>query len=67
MINSILPSPDSFSDREDDASSINLLRVVCRLAEMRESRKLHPLGNVASNILSRLDIVAMVALSGIVI
>jgi hypothetical protein len=65
--NSILPSPDPFGDREDDASSINLPRVINRLVETGESRQLHPSRHVASNILSCLGIVAVVALLGVFI
>jgi hypothetical protein len=64
-LNSIHHSPDPFGDWEDDASSINLPRVINQLAEMGESRQLHPLRDVASNILSRLGIAAVVALLGV--
>jgi len=57
------PRPTPFSDREDDASSINCFRIVDWLVEKRESRQLHPSRCVASNISPRLDIVAMVRLT----
>ncbi len=63
--NSILPSPNPFGDREDDASSINLPCIINRLVETEESWQLHLSGHVASNILSCLGIVAVVALLGI--
>ena len=59
------PGPTPFSDREDDASSINCFCVVDWLVEKRESRKLHPSRRVASNILPRLGVVSEVALPGI--
>jgi hypothetical protein len=57
--------PIPFGDREDDASSINLPRVIDRLAEMGKRRQLHPPRHVASNISSCLGIVAVVALPGV--
>ncbi len=63
--NSILPSLDPFGDWEDDASSINLPRVINWLAEMGESWQLHPSRHVASNILYCLSIVMLVVLLGV--
>jgi hypothetical protein len=59
------PRPTPFSDRKDDASSINCFRIVGWLVEKRESRKLHPSRRVASNISPSLGVVSMVALPGI--
>jgi hypothetical protein len=66
VFNSILPSPDPFGDREDDASSINLPRIINQLAEMGKRWQLHPSRHVTSNILSRLAIIAVVTLLGVI-
>jgi hypothetical protein len=63
--NLFLPSPNPFGDQGDDASSINLPRIINRLVEMGESQQLHPSRHVISNILSRLGIVTVVALPGV--
>jgi hypothetical protein len=62
---SILPSPNPFGNQEDDASSINLPRVIDQFAEKGESQQLHLSRHVASNISSRLGIVPVVALPGV--
>jgi hypothetical protein len=59
------PPPIPFSNREDDASSINLPRVINQLVETGKRWQLHPSRHVTSNILSCLGIVAVVALPGI--
>jgi hypothetical protein len=59
------PPRISFGDREDDASSINLPRIINRLVETGKRQQLHPPRHVASNILSCLGIVAVVALPGV--
>jgi hypothetical protein len=59
------PPPIPFGDWEDDASSINLPRVINRLVETGKRRQLHPSRHVASNILSCLGIVVVVALPGV--
>ena len=66
IVNSILPSPNSFSDREDDASSINcFFYIIDWSIEKGEGRELHPLRRVASNISHHLGVGTMVALPGI--
>ncbi len=65
VFNSILPSPDPFGNQEDDATSINLPCIIDQLAEMGKRWQLHPLRHVTSNILSRLGIVTVDALPGV--
>jgi hypothetical protein len=59
------PPPIPFGDWKDDASSINLPHVINQLVETGKRWQLHPLRHVASNILSCLGIVAVVALPGV--
>jgi hypothetical protein len=59
------PSPIPFGNQDDDFSSINLPRVINRVVEMGKRQQLHPSRHVASNILSCLGIVAVVALPGV--
>ncbi len=63
-----LPSPDSFSDQEDDASSIDLLCIIIAwLFKERENQQPHPPRPVASNIVPRFGIVAVVAMMGVLV